>query len=85
MNADGKRIYSFLKTIAFTRAAGSDQEKRAAWILADEIRAMGFEVKLEEFAIHTDEATAQMKVLEPYEKTYCVDGVDFENRLPREE
>ena len=82
MNADGKRIYSFLKTIAFTRAAGSDQEKRAAWILADEIRAMGFEVKLEEFAIHTDEATAQMKVLEPYEKTYCVDGVGFAKPTP---
>lgn len=72
MNA--KRIFSTLKKIAFTRPAGTDEERAAADIIMEEIRSLGLEPHKEEFEIDDADVKAELKALSPYEKTYHVVG-----------
>lgn len=44
-----KKIYERLAGLSFSRPSGSDEERKAAEYLAEEIRKIGFEPKVEEF------------------------------------
>lgn len=75
MRISGKREYDFLKKIGFVRMAGTAEELQAANMIADEVKAIGFEPQLESFEIEdAKEPTATLTVLAPYKKTYTVTG-----------
>ena len=69
---DTVRTFAFLEKIAFNRPSGTPDERRAAEIIAEEIRAFGFEPTFEPFVFDDAETTGTLTVLEPYEKTYAV-------------
>ena len=73
MQICGKRLYDLLNKIGSVRVSGSEEEAKAAQILLDEIKAIGFEGHEETFEV-TDavQTTATLEVLEPYNKTYTV-------------
>lgn len=73
MQICGKRLYDLLNKIGFVRVSGSEEEAKAAQILLDEIKEIGFEGHEETFEV-TDavQTTATLEVLEPYNKTYTV-------------
>lgn len=73
MTICGNREFALLKKIGFVRVSGSQEEKKAAQILLDEIQSIGFEGKEETFTVtDTFHTEGTLKVLEPYEKTYTV-------------
>ena len=43
MDTCGKREYALLEKIGFVRVSGSEEEKKAAEMLAEEVRALGVE------------------------------------------
>ena len=47
----GKREMELLQKINFIRTCGTEEEKKAAGILADEVRAIGLEPTLETFEV----------------------------------
>lgn len=57
MNA--KRAFELLKKIGFTRFGGSEEEKKCAKILADEISSVNGTATMEEFTVNTQEITTQ--------------------------
>lgn len=69
---DQCRTFAFLERIAFNRPSGTAEERRAAEIIAEEIRAYGFEPAFEPFTFDEAETTGTLTVVEPYEKTYEV-------------
>ena len=69
---DTIRTFAFLEKIAFNRPSGTPDERKAAEIIAEEIRAFGFEPTFEPFTFDDAETTGTLTVLEPYEKTYAV-------------
>jgi len=85
MSTAGKRAYDFLEKLSFVRIAGSDEEKRAAKMIQDEIKAMGLESRVEEFdTIYYEPQKVEFKVCEPYEKTYEVTMVGRSGSTPEE-
>lgn len=75
MRLSGKREYDLLKRLSYTRLAGSEEEKKAAGILADTIREIGFTPEVEEFEIEdAQEPIATLEVTAPYHKTYQITG-----------
>lgn len=49
MSICGKREYDLLNKIGFIRVSGSEEELKAANILADEIKSIGLEPVIDEF------------------------------------
>lgn len=80
----GERIYSNLEEIAFTRPAGTAEEKKAADILCGKIRKLGLTPQLESFKIDEAETAAEMRVTEPYEKSYEVRAFKHAKSTPEE-
>ncbi len=73
LKTDGRRAYGLLEEISFERLGGSDEERRAADILAEVIRCMGLEPEMQRFDIWTYEPVqARLEILEPYHKQYGV-------------
>lgn len=73
MKIDGNREFELLKKIGFVRTAGSEEELKAANILRSEVESMGVKAEIEEFDITDAEIeTAELEVLEPYNKKYTV-------------
>lgn len=71
MSICGKREFELLNKIGFIRVSGSEEELKAANILADEIRSIGLEPVIDDFLV--DDAIiskAKFEVLEPYYKEY---------------
>ncbi len=74
-----------LEKLSFERLGGSPEERRAADILADEVRSMGLEAEKQEFDIWQYESErAELSVLEPYEKDYEVSVYGLTGCTPRE-
>ena len=74
LKTKGRRAFSLLEELAFERLGGTDEEKRAAGILAETLRDMGLEPQMPEFDIWTYEPTrATLEVIEPYQKQYPVE------------
>lgn len=84
MAVSGERIYSTLKTIAFTRPAGTRTEREAAGVISNEVRALGVVPRLEPFEIDEAEAVGELKVFAPYEKTYFVRAFKHAKSTPAE-
>lgn len=85
MEISGKREFELLKKIGFVRMAGTPQEKQAAEILMDEVRAIGPEPVCEEFEIEDADITAaQLEILRPYSKTYTVTAYKLSESTPAE-
>lgn len=73
MKIQGQREFDLLKKIGFVRTSGSDEELKAANILMDEIKSIGFNPTLEDFKVKTSNIKkVLLKVTEPYEKEYEV-------------
>ena len=49
MEISGKRMYSLLKKLNFERLSTFEGEKRGAEIIAEEIKSLGIEPKIETF------------------------------------
>lgn len=77
MKANGERAFALLEKIGFTRVTGTEEERRAASILEDEVKALGVECHQESFQVRGSRVLkAELQVLEPYEKTYEVTGYE---------
>lgn len=75
MKFSEKREFDLLKKIGFVRTSGSEEEKKAADILVDEINKIGLDAELEPFKVDYYNITeAKLEVLEPYYKEYKVTG-----------
>lgn len=75
MRLSGKRELNLLKQFAFTRMAGTDEEKKAAGIIADTVKEIGFTPEIDEFEIDDAEwPIATLEVTAPYKKSYQVTG-----------
>lgn len=88
MGICGKREFDLLNKIGFIRTSGSQEELKAANILADEIKDMGLEATIDPFKV--DDAIiskAKFEVLEPYYQEYeataykCCGNANLEGEL----
>ena len=78
MNICGKRMYSLLEKLNFERLSTFEGEKKAAEILAEEIRSLGIEPTIETFpAPRYTIKTAKLEVTAPFYKEYKVNGYGF--------
>ena len=69
MNINGTRQMELLEKMSFVRMGGTAEEKLAADLLVEEIRAMGLEPVVEEFEIEDAELIAgELEVLSPFNK-----------------
>jgi hypothetical protein len=85
MKFSAKREFELLSKIGFVRTSGTSEEKRAAEILLDEIKAIGVEGKLEPFKVDLYEIKkAKFEVLEPYYMEYTVNGYGMSGSTPQE-
>ncbi len=72
----GQYQLDFLNKIAFNRYGGTDDELRAANIIADEVRALGGEPVIEDFEVEAFKMEkATFAVTKPYYKEITVEGV----------
>lgn len=88
MSICGKREYDLLNKIGFIRVSGSEEELKAANILADEIKSIGLEPVIDEFKVDDACITqAKFEVLEPYYAEYeataykCCGNANLEGEL----
>lgn len=73
---DANRAFELLGRLAFTRMSGTDEELKAAQILAQEAQAVGVEHEIEPFTVRDGVVErATLEVLEPYRQTYEVTGM----------
>lgn len=85
MKFSAKREFELLNKIGFVRTSGTSEEKRAAEILLDEIKAIGVEGELEPFKVdHYEIKKAKFEVLEPYYMEYTVNGYGMSGSTPQE-
>lgn len=85
MPIDGVRAMEFLKSVSFPRLGGSDAEKKAAEMIAGELRAMGLKPMIEEFEIWSfANPEARVEVLEPYEATIDASALGLSGSTPPE-
>ena len=67
---DANRAFELLGRLAFTRMSGTDEELKAAQILAQEAQAVGVEHEIEPFTVRDGVVErATVEVLEPYRQT----------------
>ena len=80
-----ERAYALMEKLSFTRVSCSEEETRAAAMLADEVREMGLEADIETFEASCGTVTeAKLAVLAPYEKEYEVTGYIRSDPTPGE-
>lgn len=73
---DENRAFELLGELAFTRMSGTDEELRAARILAREAQQIGVECEIEPFTVHDGIVErAELEVLEPFRAKYEVTGM----------
>ncbi len=81
----GQYQFEFLEKIAFNRYGGTDDELRAANIIADEIRALGGEAVIEDFEVEAFKMErAEFEVTSPYNKKITAEGVGRSGSTPEE-
>ena len=77
--------FELLKKIGFVRVGGSEEEMKAAQMLKAEVEAMGIKADIEPFEIEDYvQETAELEVLEPYNKKYTVRAYRFSENTPDE-
>ena len=85
MNINGTRQMELLEKMSFVRMGGTAEEKLAADMLVEEIRAMGLEPVVEEFEIEDAELIAgELEVLAPFNKKYVVTAYKLSESTPEE-
>ena len=77
MEVSAHRAFALLKSLAFERLSGSDDEKRAAEVLLKEAQSCGVEAHIEEFSVPCGLVkSARLVVTAPYQKEYAVTGYE---------
>ncbi len=85
MPIDGVRAMEFLKSISFPRLGGSDSEKKAAEMIAGELKSMGLNPTIEEFEIWSfANPKAKVEVVEPYKATIEASALGLSGNTPPE-
>ncbi|MBR6790293.1 MAG: M28 family peptidase [Oscillospiraceae bacterium] len=85
MDTCGKREYALLEKIGFVRVSGSEEEKKAAEMLAEEVRALGVEAELEPFTVtHYEVKKVRFEMLEPEYREIEVLGYGYSGCTPEE-
>ena len=85
MEISGKRMYSLLKKLNFERLSTFDGEKLGAQIIADEIKSMGVEPRIETFkAPRYEIKTAKFEVTAPFKCEYEVTGYGFSGNAAKD-
>lgn len=73
MAISGQRAFELLTRLSFTRVSGTDEELKAAQMLAAEIESIGLEATIEPFGVvETKTTKATFEVLEPFKAEYEV-------------
>ncbi len=73
---DANRAFELLRELAFVRMSGTEEELKAARILAREAEAAGVAHEIEPFAVRDGAVErATLEVLEPYRQAYEVTGM----------
>jgi len=74
-----------VEKLAFNRIAGTDDERRAAQIIRDEIRSFGGESAVETFKIpHYEVKKAELTITSPFVRTMTVNAVGHTGSTPEE-
>lgn len=85
MIKNGEYQIKTVEKLAFNRVAGSDDERRAAQIIRDEIRSFGGESAVETFRIpHYDVKKAELTITAPFARTMTVHAVGHTGSTPEE-
>ncbi|MBQ8448993.1 MAG: M28 family peptidase [Clostridia bacterium] len=85
MEISGKRMYSLLKKLNFERLSTFEGEKRGAKIIADEIKSLGLEPKIETFmAPRYEIKKAKFEVTAPFKHEYEVSGYGFSGNAAKD-
>ena len=80
---DGKRMYGTLEKLNFIRLSTTQGEKRAAQIIADEIRALGVEPVVESFkAPEYEIKQCRFEVTAPFKAEYVATGYGRSGNTP---
>mgnify|MGYP001148998912 CR=1 FL=1 len=75
MKFSAEREFELLNRIGFVRTSGSNEERKAAEILLDEIKNIGLDGELEAFKVdHYEIKKAKFEVLEPYYMEFTVNA-----------
>lgn len=85
MELSGKRMYSLLKKLNFERLSTFEGEKRGAEIIAEEIKSIGLEPKIETFkAPRYEIKKAKFEVTSPFKCEYEVSGYGFSGNAAKD-
>ncbi len=85
MPIDGARALDFLKKISFPRLGGSEAEKKAASLIAGELRDIGLNPKVEEFEIWSfANPVAKVHILAPYRDEIKASALGLSGTTPPE-
>ena len=77
MDVSARRAFNLLKEMAYVRVSGTEEEKRAAERLLEEVKRCGVEGHIEEFTVKAGRVgKATLKVTAPYVKEYEVTGYE---------
>ncbi|MDD6023889.1 MAG: M20/M25/M40 family metallo-hydrolase [Oscillospiraceae bacterium] len=72
----GQNAYDFLRELSFPRTSGSDAEKRAAEMIAEQVKALGFTPVVEEFPVSQNRPVhGVFRLTDPEEVSYTVTGM----------
>lgn len=70
-----ERAFELLKSMAFERVSGSDEERRAAALLAEEAASLGIQAEMDCFDVEdADVLKAALEVTAPFGRTFEVTG-----------
>lgn len=76
MSVHGDHFYQFLSDLSFVRISGTEEEHKAAQMIADEIKSYGLTPVLEPFEVkHRKPVHAKLVVTAPEVKEYTVTGL----------
>lgn len=77
MEVSARRAFNLLRELAFERLSGSEDEKRAAERLLNEVQSAGIQAQVEEFSVKAGTAyPARLVVTAPYHKEYEAMGYE---------
>lgn len=80
-----EKEYKLLEDLYFERIGGTEDELRATKIIQEALKEEGLESYIEEFDVNAaDISEATLEVLEPYQKSYKVEGYKSSGCTPKE-
>lgn len=85
MIVNGKYQIETVDKLAFNRQGGTEDERRAAHIIQEEIASFGGTSTLETFMVpHYEVNKVSLKVTSPFERELTVNGIGFSGSTPEE-